>query len=92
RLHQYQRQAISDIMARTGQNEPPIIAQTQIGYVNDNHGAFTGQYVRMSVNKLHGHEQFRCVNTLYQYDFISDGLHLTCAAQNKRGAAVARAI
>ncbi|HDE1138787.1 TPA: hypothetical protein PCB56_005353, partial [Klebsiella pneumoniae] len=52
RLHQYQRQAISDIMARTGQNEPPIIAQTQIGYVNDNHGAFTGQYVRMSVNKL----------------------------------------
>ncbi|RCI91735.1 hypothetical protein DM062_42595, partial [Klebsiella pneumoniae] len=30
--------------------------------------------------------------TLYQYDFISDGLHLTCAAQNKRGAAVARAI
>ncbi len=92
RLHQYQRQAISDIMPRTGQNEPPIIAQTQIGYVNDNHGAFTGQYVRMSVNKLHGHEQFRCVNTLYQYDFISDGLHLTCAAQNKRGAAVARAI
>ncbi|HGP3784651.1 TPA: sialate O-acetylesterase [Klebsiella pneumoniae] len=92
RMRQYQRQAISDIMARTGQNEPPIIAQTQIGYVNDNHGAFTGQYVRMSVNKLHGHEQFRCVNTLYQYDFISDGLHLTCAAQNKRGAAVARAI
>ncbi|MGP7408609.1 sialate O-acetylesterase [Klebsiella pneumoniae] len=92
RMKQYQRQVISDIMARTGQKEPPIIAQTQIGYVNDNHGAFTGQYVRMSVNKLHGHEQFRCVNTLYQYDFISDGLHLTCAAQNKRGAAVARAI
>lgn len=92
RMKQYQRQVISDIMARTGQSEPPIIALTQIGYVNDNHGAFTGQLVRMSVNKLHGHEQFRCVNTLYQYDFISDGLHLTCAAQNKRGAAVARAI
>ncbi|HHP1799983.1 TPA: sialate O-acetylesterase, partial [Klebsiella pneumoniae] len=38
RMKQYQRQVISDIMARTGQKEPPIIAQTQIGYVNDNHG------------------------------------------------------
>nr|DAV26716.1 MAG TPA: tail spike [Caudoviricetes sp.] len=92
RMKQYQRQVISDIMARTGQNEPPIIAITQLGYVNDGHGAFTGQRVRMSVNNLHGREQFRCVNTLYQYDFITDGLHLTCAAQNKRGAAVARAI
>ncbi|NVJ42816.1 hypothetical protein HO098_28195, partial [Klebsiella pneumoniae] len=92
RLHQYQRQAISDIMARTGQSEPPIIAITQLGYVNDGHSAFTGQYVRMASTRLHGKEQFRCVNTLYQYDFISDGLHLTCAAQNKRGAAVARAI
>lgn len=92
RMKQYQRQVISDIVSRTGQNEPPIIAITQLGYVNDGHGAFAGQRVRMSVNKLHAHEQFRCVNTLYQYDFISDGLHLTCAAQNKRGAAVARAI
>ncbi|MCK4170293.1 hypothetical protein J4543_24360 [Klebsiella pneumoniae] len=92
RMRQYQRQVISDIMARTEQKEPPIIAITQLGYVNDGHGAFTGQRVRMSVNNLHGREQFRCVNTLYQYDFITDGLHLTCAAQNKRGAAVARAI
>nr|WP_227524867.1 sialate O-acetylesterase [Klebsiella pneumoniae] len=92
RLHQYQRQVISDIMARTGQSEPPIIAITQLGYVNDGHGAFTGQYARLASTRLHGKEQFRCVNTLYQYDFISDGLHLTCAAQNKRGAAVARAI
>ncbi|MCX3879966.1 sialate O-acetylesterase, partial [Stenotrophomonas maltophilia] len=92
RMRQYQRQITSDIIARTGQNEPPIIAITQLGYVNDGHTAFTGQYARLSATKLHNHGQFRCVNTLYQYDFISDGLHLTCAGQNRRGAAVARAI
>ncbi|EPQ5873991.1 sialate O-acetylesterase [Klebsiella pneumoniae] len=92
RLHQYQRQVISDIMGRTGQSEPPIIAITQLGYVNDGHGAFTGQYVRLASTRLHGKEQFRLVNCLYQYDFISDGLHLTCAGQNRRGAAVARAV
>ncbi|MHA3798446.1 sialate O-acetylesterase [Klebsiella pneumoniae] len=92
RLHQYQRQVISDIVARTGQIEPPIIAITQLGYVNDGHGAFTGQYARLASTRLHGKEQFRLVNSLYQYDFISDGLHLTCAGQNRRGAAVARAL
>ncbi|HGV4369799.1 TPA: sialate O-acetylesterase, partial [Klebsiella pneumoniae] len=92
RLHQYQRQVISDIMGRTGQSEPPIIAITQLGYVNDGHGAFTGQYARLASTRLHGKEQFRLVNCLYQYDFISDGLHLTCAGQNRRGAAVARAV
>ncbi|RMD00485.1 sialate O-acetylesterase, partial [Klebsiella pneumoniae] len=92
RMRQYQRQITSDIIARTGQNEPPIIAITQLGYVNDGHGAFTGQYARLASTRLHGKEQFRLVNSLYQYDFISDGLHLTCAGQNRRGAAVARAI
>ena len=92
RLHQYQRQVISDIMGRTGQSEPPIIAITQLGCVNDGHGAFTGQYARLASTRLHGKEQFRLVNCLYQYDFISDGLHLTCAGQNRRGAAVARAV
>ncbi|MDE9285222.1 hypothetical protein PZX71_28535, partial [Klebsiella pneumoniae] len=33
RMRQYQRQITSDIIARTGQNEPPIIAITQLGYV-----------------------------------------------------------
>jgi lysophospholipase L1-like esterase len=88
RMRQYQRQITSDIIARTGQNEPPIIAITQLGYVNDGHGAFTGQYARLASTRLHGKEQFRLVNSLYQYDFISDGLHLTCAGQNRRGAAV----
>lgn len=92
RMRQYQRQITSDIIARTGQNEPPIIAITQLGYVNDGHGAFTGQYARLASTRLHGKEQFRLVNSLYQYDFISDGLHLTCAGQNRRGAAVARAL
>ncbi|HFG0051084.1 sialate O-acetylesterase [Klebsiella pneumoniae] len=92
RMRQYQRQITSDIIARTGQNEPPIIAITQLGYVNDGHGAFTGQYTRLASTRLHGKEQFRLVNSLYQYDFISDGLHLTCAGQNRRGAAVARAL
>ncbi len=92
RMRQYQRQITSDIIARTGQNEPPIIAITQLGYVNDGHGAFTGQYARLASTRLHGKEQFRLVNSLYQYDFISDGLHLTCAGQNRRGAAVARAV
>ncbi len=89
RMRQYQRQITSDIIARTGQNEPPIIAITQLGYVNDGHGAFTGQYARLASTRLHGKEQFRLVNSLYQYEFISDGLHLTCAGQNRRGAAVA---
>lgn len=92
RMRQYQRQITSDIIARTGQNEPPIIAITQLGYVNDGHGAFTGQYARLASTRLHGKEQFRLVNSLYQYEFISDGLHLTCAGQNRRGAAVARAV
>ncbi|HGW1099464.1 TPA: sialate O-acetylesterase [Klebsiella pneumoniae] len=92
RMRQYQRQITSDIIARTGQNEPPIIAITQLGYVNDGHGAFTGQYARLASTRLHGKEQFRLVNSLYQYEFISDGLHLTCAGQNRRGAAVARAL
>ena len=92
RMRQYQRQITSDIIARTGQNEPPIIAITQLGYVNDGHDAFTGQYARLASTRLHGKEQFRLVNSLYQYDFISDGLHLTCAGQNRRGAAVARAL
>lgn len=87
-IQQHMRQVRADVVARTGEVEPPVFLLNQIGFTPGSD--IWDQPVRRAAVLLDGIDHARLAGTHYPYPYY-DTIHANSVGESRRGQALARA-